>query len=117
VTKSVNMRKHKTAKFKKSFSFSEMTSNTDGKTSGSGTAGIIIVFIGAISFITGVILIAIGMDDRDIMVQSIAIIYAGAALLGVRKMRHTTPYHEEYHEENYDEYGQQQRFPTSNTPG
>ena len=86
-----------------SFSFSEMTSNSDGKTSGSGFAGLVIVLIGALSFITGVILIVLGMDDNEIMIQSIALIYAGAALLGVRKIRNTGYYgrNDEYDEEKY----------------
>ena len=35
------------------FSFAEMTSNSSGKTSGSGTAGLYIVFIGGITFLMG----------------------------------------------------------------
>lgn len=80
------------------FSFAEMTSNTNGKTSGSGTAGLLIILIGALSFITGVILIVAGKDDHDVLIQSIAIIYAGAALLGVRKVRNTRPYYYENNE-------------------
>jgi hypothetical protein len=37
------------------FSFSQLTSNSDGKTSGSGTAGLYIVFIGGICFFLGCI--------------------------------------------------------------
>ena len=39
----------------KQFSFAEMTSNSSGKTSGSGTAGLYIVFIGGLTFLMGCI--------------------------------------------------------------
>lgn len=77
------------------FSFAEMTSNSNGKTSGSGTAGLLIILIGALSFITGTILIVLGKDQQELLIQSIAIIYAGATLLGVRKLRNTRPYYNE----------------------
>ena len=35
------------------FSFGQLTSNSDGKTSGSGTAGLYIVAIGGVCFILG----------------------------------------------------------------
>ena len=75
------------------FSFAEMTSNSNGKTSGSGVAGLFIVLIGALSFITGVILIVLEKNQQDLLIQSIAIIYAGAALLGVRKLRNSRTYY------------------------
>lgn len=81
--------------YRPTFSFAEMTANSNGKTSGSGVAGLVIVLIGALSFITGVILIVAEKNPQDLLIQSIAIIYAGAALLGVRKLRNTRPYYYE----------------------
>ena len=37
------------------FSFAQLTSNSNGKTSGSGTAGLYIVFIGGLCFLLGCI--------------------------------------------------------------
>ena len=82
-------------KFSKGFSFKELTSNSNSKTSASGVAGLLIILIGALSFITGTILIVLGKDQQELLIQSIAIIYAGAALLGVRKLRNTRPYYNE----------------------
>jgi hypothetical protein len=67
------------------FSFSEMTSNSDGKTSGSGTVGIFISFIGGISFLLGAINIMFFSGTADILTQSIVVIGMGVGLLGYRK--------------------------------
>jgi hypothetical protein len=67
------------------FSLQEMLSNSDGKTSASGTMGVLICTIGAICFLTGSIGMVIKEVDSDILIQSIAVIYAGALLLGYRK--------------------------------
>lgn len=69
------------------FSFGQLTSNSDGKTSGSGTAGLYIVFIGGICFVLGCINKMFLNESIDIITQSIVIITIGAALLGYRKSK------------------------------
>jgi hypothetical protein len=71
----------------KKFSFSELCSNSDGKTSGSGTAGLYIVFIGGICFILGCIDKMFFGNTIDIVNQSIILIGIGATLLGYRKSK------------------------------
>ena len=67
------------------FSFGQMTSNQDGKTSGSGTMGILICVIGAISFLLGVLDKLWISGSIDVITQSIIFVGIGAALLGYRK--------------------------------
>jgi len=69
------------------FSFSQLTSNSDGKTSGSGTAGLYIVFIGGICFFLGCIDKMFLDKSVDILTQSIIFVSIGAALLGYRKSK------------------------------
>jgi len=69
------------------FSFAQLTSNSDGKTSGSGTAGLYIVFIGGICFFLGCIDKMFLDKSVDILTQSIIFISIGAALLGYRKSK------------------------------
>jgi hypothetical protein len=69
------------------FSFAQMTSNADGKTSASGTLGIFIIVIGGLTFLGGAIAMVFKSTESDILVQSIAMVYAGALLLGYRKSR------------------------------
>lgn len=71
----------------KKFSFAEMTSNSSGKTSGSGTAGLYIVFIGGITFFMGCIDKMFLNKDIDVVTQSIVFVGIGAALLGYRKSK------------------------------
>jgi hypothetical protein len=66
------------------FSFSQMCSNSDGKTSGSGTVGIIASFAGILGFLFGVAYYA-HAKDATIMNQSIIVLTIGAGLLGYRK--------------------------------
>lgn len=66
-------------------SVAQMTSNNDGKTSGSGSMGVYICFIGGISFLMGVVDCAFISHKTDIMIQTIIFTGIGAALLGVRK--------------------------------
>ena len=68
------------------FSFAQMISNGDGKTSASGAMGVFICIIGGICFLVGSIALIFfkGMTS-DILVQSISMVYAGALLLGYRK--------------------------------
>lgn len=69
------------------FSFGQLTSNSDGKTSGSGTAGLYIVFIGGICFFLGCIDKMFLDKNVDILTQSIIFVSLGAALLGYRKSK------------------------------
>lgn len=71
------------------FSFAEMTSNDDGKTSGSGTVGIVISFIGGLSFLLGAIDKMFLSGTVDILTQSIIVIGIGVGLLGYRKGKST----------------------------
>ena len=69
----------------KKFSLAEMTSNDDGKTSGSGTTGIVISFIGGFCFLLGCIDKMFLSNTADILTQSIIVIGIGVGLLGYRK--------------------------------
>jgi len=69
------------------FSFAQMTSNTNGKTSGSGTAGIYIVAIGGVCFLLGCLDKMFFSKTIDIVTQSIMLIGIGATLLGFRKSK------------------------------
>ena len=69
------------------FSFAEMTSNDNGKTSGSGTMGVIVCVIGSIGFLTGIIDKFAISHSSEIMEQSVLFCSLGAAMLGVRKWR------------------------------
>jgi hypothetical protein len=71
------------------FSFAEMTSNDDGKTSGSGTTGIFISFIGGLCFLLGCIDKMFLSNTADILTQSIIVIGIGVGLLGYRKGKST----------------------------
>ena len=68
----------------KKFSFGEMTSNPNGKTSATSSAGIYIVFIGGLSFIMGVINVMFIDKSVDIISQSVIFTGIGAGLLGVK---------------------------------
>jgi hypothetical protein len=67
------------------FSFAELTSNQDGKTSGSGTMGVLICTIGCLTFLVGCVDKIFFSEDVDILVQTIIFTGIGATLLGVRK--------------------------------
>lgn len=68
------------------FSFAQMTSNSkDGKTSASGTMGILICTIGTLCFLIGCIDKVFINKDIDIISQSIIFVGIGASLLGLRK--------------------------------
>jgi len=69
------------------FSFAQLTSNSNGKTSGSGTAGLYIVLIGGICFVLGCIDKMFLDKSIDIITQSIVMVTIGAALLGYRKSK------------------------------
>lgn len=69
------------------FSFAQMTSNSDGKTSGSGSMGILIIITGCLTFLLGSVGMIFKATDANILIQSIALVYAGALLLGYRKSK------------------------------
>jgi hypothetical protein len=72
------------------FSFAEMTSNSSGKTSGSGTAGLYIVFLGGLCFVLGCVDKVFIGKDIDVVTQSIIFTGIGATLLGYRKSKDNT---------------------------
>jgi hypothetical protein len=80
------------------FSLSEMTSNSDGKTSGSGTVGVIISLIGGISFLLGTFYMVFFSGTADILTQSIIVIGMGVGLLGYRKGK-SLDYEKNYNDE------------------
>ena len=69
------------------FSFAQMTSNDNGKTSGSGTMGVLICTVGALSFLLGVMDKIFFTHNIDIMTQTIVFTGIGASLLAVRKVK------------------------------
>jgi len=66
------------------FSFPEMCSGANGKTSGTGTVGIYLTVIGSICFCFGVY-----KQCSDVMIQSLALVGVGATLLGIKKLNPT----------------------------
>lgn len=70
----------------KKFSFGEMTSNNNGKTSATSTAGSYIILIGGLSFFLGVINVMFIDKTIDIINQAVMFTTIGAALLGVKNV-------------------------------
>ena len=70
----------------KKFSFAEMTSNNNGKTSVTSTAGAYIIFIGGLGFIAGCVDKMFLGNTIDIINQSIMFVTIGTALLGVKNI-------------------------------
>jgi hypothetical protein len=69
------------------FSFAPMTSNENGKTSASGTMGVVICIIGTLCFFLGCVDKMFLNKDIDVITQSIIFVGIGAGLLGYRKSR------------------------------
>lgn len=68
------------------FSLAQATSNNSGKTSGSGTAGLYLVFIGGlIGMISSISALFSAPHISDTLLFATGIITTGAALLGYRK--------------------------------
>jgi hypothetical protein len=70
----------------KKFSFGEMTSNDNGKTSATSTAGSYIIFIGGLCFLLGCIDKMFLDKSLDIINQAVMFTTIGAALLGVKNI-------------------------------
>jgi hypothetical protein len=68
------------------FSFAQMTSNANGKTSSSGTMGVYIIIFSMIAFLYGCIEFH-SSNKADIMMYASANILVGAGLLGYRKSK------------------------------
>lgn len=68
----------------KKWSFGEMTSNTNGKTSVTSTSGFIIVMVGCLSFLMGVVDKIFIDNDMDVINQAVAFTMIGAALIGYK---------------------------------
>jgi hypothetical protein len=68
------------------FSFAQMTSNKDGKTSSSGTMGVYIITMSVIAFLYGCYEFH-SSNKTDIMMYASANILVGAGLLGYRKSK------------------------------
>ena len=68
------------------FSFAELFSNDNGKTSGSAFCGVIICLIGSLCFLLGCIDKVFIGHTIDIITQSITFVLIGATLMGVRKI-------------------------------
>jgi hypothetical protein len=72
---------------KSKFSINELTANNNGKQSGSGFGGLLLITIGAISFLSTMVGYFMKLPDTLAVMQNIVfIIAAGSALLGVRKV-------------------------------
>jgi len=71
------------------FSWAEMFSNDNGKTSATAFSGWIICIIGSICFLLGCIDKMWISNSVDIITQSIVFVTIGAALLGVRKIQNS----------------------------
>jgi hypothetical protein len=72
------------------FSFAQMTSNSDGKTSASGSMGVACMMTGLLAFLVGAVDHFIH-SNNDIMTQSMILVTLGAGLLGYRKSRPEGP--------------------------
>lgn len=69
------------------FNFGQLTSNSNGKTSASATAGLYVVAIGGLCFLLGAIDKLFFSTDVDIMIQSALFVGIGVGLLGYRKSK------------------------------
>jgi hypothetical protein len=72
------------------FSIAQMTSNSNGKTSGSGTMGVLMCTVGTLCFLIGCIDKVFISKDVDVITQSIVFVGIGTALLGYRKSKDNT---------------------------
>lgn len=68
------------------FSFGQLTSNKDGKTSASGTMGIVVTTLSTLAFLFGCWSFH-KLSKPDVMMYASANILVGAGLLGYRKFK------------------------------
>jgi len=68
------------------FSWAELFSNDNGKTSGTAFCGIVVCLIGAICFLLGCVDKMWISHSTDIITQSIVFVGIGVTLMGVRKV-------------------------------
>jgi len=85
------------------FSFAEMTSNNNGKTSATSTSGVYIIFIGGLSFFMGVLDTIFFNKTLDIINQAVLFTTIGAALLGVKNVVGKSQKPEEFKDEASDQ--------------
>ena len=67
------------------FSWSEMVSNGNGKTSGTAFAGLVISMVGTLCFLLGCLDKMFISASIDVITQSIIFVGIGTSLLGLRK--------------------------------
>jgi hypothetical protein len=67
------------------FSWSEMVSNGNGKTSGTAFAGLVISMVGTLCFLLGCLDKMFISSSIDVITQSIIFVGIGTSLLGLRK--------------------------------
>lgn len=67
------------------FSWPEMVSNGNGKTSGTAFAGLVISLVGTLCFLLGCIEKMFISTSIDVISQSIVFVGIGSSLLGLRK--------------------------------
>jgi hypothetical protein len=68
------------------FSWAELFSNDNGKTSGTAFVGIVVSLVGTLCFFLGCVDKMWVTHSIDVITQSIVLVGIGAALLGVRKV-------------------------------
>jgi len=66
------------------FSFPEMCSSANGKTSGSGVAGLFVIFVGTICFAIGTF-----KSEPNTLIQSLALVTLGTSLIAIKKLNPT----------------------------
>ena len=74
------------------FSFAEMFSDLNGKTSGTAVCGVIISLIGAICFLMGTIkftFFSVSAGFETVLLQSVAVITLGVGIITVRNFNPT----------------------------
>lgn len=77
------------------FSLAQMTSNSDGKTSGSGTMGAITVAVSLLCFVAGVVDYMLH-GRSEIMAWSTGVLGMGIGLMGYRKSKGGTTQAQEH---------------------
>jgi len=66
------------------FSLPEAVANSNGKTSGSATCGMFMIFVGTICFFVGTF-----KSDPNTLIQSLALVSLGTSLVAINKLNPT----------------------------